>query len=212
MIVMYRGRVMEELAAADLARRAPPLHPRPPQLPAEDRRRPRPAARSSTATPPGRSRPMSRSRSTISRSPSAQGRREVRAVRDVSFTVEERESFGLVGESGSGKSTILRAICGLAPVSGGEIRIGGRPLPRAPRPSLRPPGADGLPGPLRLAAPQAHRRRHPRRAARHPRHPRPRRPRAQGPRRRRPRPALPLPLPPPALRRPAPARRRSPAR
>jgi peptide/nickel transport system ATP-binding protein len=59
----------------------------------------------------------------------AQGRREVRAVRDVSFTVAGRESFGLVGESGSGKSTILRAICGLAPVSGGAIRIDGRPVP-----------------------------------------------------------------------------------
>ncbi len=32
----------------------------------------------------------------------------------------------LVGESGSGKSTILRAICGLAPVTGGTIRIGGK--------------------------------------------------------------------------------------
>jgi peptide/nickel transport system ATP-binding protein len=34
-----------------------------------------------------------------------------------------------VGESGSGKSTILRAICGLAPVSGGTIRIGGEKIP-----------------------------------------------------------------------------------
>jgi peptide/nickel transport system ATP-binding protein len=59
-----------------------------------------------------------------------QGRRSIRAVRDVSFTVADRESFGLVGESGSGKSTILRAICGLAPVSGGAIRIDGKPVPR----------------------------------------------------------------------------------
>ena len=29
----------------------------------------------------------------------------VRAVNDVSFTVDERETFGLVGESGSGKTT-----------------------------------------------------------------------------------------------------------
>jgi peptide/nickel transport system ATP-binding protein len=54
----------------------------------------------------------------------------VRAVREVSFGVAERESYGLVGESGSGKSTILRAICGLAPISGGAIRIGGAPVPR----------------------------------------------------------------------------------
>ena len=55
--------------------------------------------------------------------------REVHAVRDVSLSVGERESYGLVGESGSGKSTILRAICGLAPVTSGTIRIGGEPVP-----------------------------------------------------------------------------------
>jgi peptide/nickel transport system ATP-binding protein len=55
--------------------------------------------------------------------------REVRAVADVSLAADEGESFGLVGESGSGKSTILRAICGMAPMSGGTIRIGGTPLP-----------------------------------------------------------------------------------
>jgi peptide/nickel transport system ATP-binding protein len=55
--------------------------------------------------------------------------RVVKAVDGVSLSVVEKQSFGLVGESGSGKSTILRAICGLAPVSGGSIRIGGRPVP-----------------------------------------------------------------------------------
>ncbi|HQY42966.1 MAG TPA: ABC transporter ATP-binding protein [Paracoccaceae bacterium] len=55
--------------------------------------------------------------------------RHVRAVEGVSLSVEEKGSFGLVGESGSGKSTILRAICGLAPVTGGSIRIGGAPVP-----------------------------------------------------------------------------------
>ena len=58
--------------------------------------------------------------------------RKVRAVQDVSLSVDEKASFGLVGESGSGKSTILRAICGLAPVSGGHIRIGGQPV-QSPR-------------------------------------------------------------------------------
>jgi peptide/nickel transport system ATP-binding protein len=55
--------------------------------------------------------------------------REVQAVQDVSLSVGAQESYGLVGESGSGKSTILRAICGMAPVTGGTIRIGGEPLP-----------------------------------------------------------------------------------
>ncbi len=57
----------------------------------------------------------------------AQGR-HVRAVENVSLAVKAQESFGLVGESGSGKSTILRAICGLAPISGGSIRINGQPI------------------------------------------------------------------------------------
>jgi len=57
------------------------------------------------------------------------GAQRVVAVRDLSFNVEPGESFGLVGESGSGKSTVLRAICGLAPMGGGAIRIGGRPVP-----------------------------------------------------------------------------------
>jgi peptide/nickel transport system ATP-binding protein len=56
----------------------------------------------------------------------------VHAVKDVSLSVAARESFGLVGESGSGKSTILRAICGLAPISAGAIRIAGDAV-REPR-------------------------------------------------------------------------------
>ena len=53
------------------------------------------------------------------------GATRVTAVRGVSLSVNDGESFGIVGESGSGKSTVLRAVCGLAPVTGGSIRIGG---------------------------------------------------------------------------------------
>lgn len=60
------------------------------------------------------------------------GDRIVQAVRDVTLSVNLKESYGLVGESGSGKSTILRAICGLAPISRGEILIDGQPL-KSPR-------------------------------------------------------------------------------
>ncbi len=58
----------------------------------------------------------------------------VAAVRGVSLTVSEGESYGIVGESGSGKSTVLRALCGLAPTSGGAIRVDGQVLshPRTP--------------------------------------------------------------------------------
>jgi peptide/nickel transport system ATP-binding protein len=62
------------------------------------------------------------------------GHAAVNAVKNVSLDVQQGESYGLVGESGSGKSTVLRAICGLAPISGGEVRINGVPLktPRDP--------------------------------------------------------------------------------
>ena len=45
------------------------------------------------------------------------------AVADASFRVEPGASFGIVGESGSGKSTVLRAICGLAPMQAGHVQL-----------------------------------------------------------------------------------------
>jgi len=53
------------------------------------------------------------------------------AVQDVSFHIDEGETFGLVGESGSGKTTIGRAIVRINEASSGEIlyrgeRIDGR--------------------------------------------------------------------------------------
>jgi peptide/nickel transport system ATP-binding protein len=44
-------------------------------------------------------------------------------VADTSLRVDAGESFGIVGESGAGKSTVLRAICGLAPVASGTVRL-----------------------------------------------------------------------------------------
>jgi peptide/nickel transport system ATP-binding protein len=58
---------------------------------------------------------------------------EVRAVDDVSFSIEKGKVYGLAGESGSGKSTIARMIMGLEKPDAGEILIDGEGLAKTRR-------------------------------------------------------------------------------
>ncbi|KTF67507.1 peptidase domain-containing ABC transporter [Sphingomonas sp. HT-1] len=59
---------------------------------------------------------------------------------NVSMTINAGEAVAIVGRSGCGKSTLLKAMCGLYPLSFGEVRVDGLPLsiwgPRAIRSSI----------------------------------------------------------------------------
>lgn len=71
----------------------------------------------------------------------------LRAVDDVSVSLDAGESLGLVGESGCGKSTLGRMAVGLLSPSAGKIRLAGVPLRAA---HDRRSGADAEPGRLQM--------------------------------------------------------------
>src|SRR5579862_2419836 len=62
---------------------------------------------------------------------------EIRAVDDVSLTIEAGETVGLVGESGSGKSTLGRMILRLIEATSGSIIYEGKNLLEASRSEMR---------------------------------------------------------------------------
>ncbi|MBM4441741.1 MAG: dipeptide ABC transporter ATP-binding protein [Candidatus Rokubacteria bacterium] len=65
------------------------------------------------------------------------GRGLVRAVEDVSFSIEKGETLGLVGESGCGKTTTGRCILQLERPTSGEVIFEGRELTKLGQRDLR---------------------------------------------------------------------------
>lgn len=54
------------------------------------------------------------------------------AIHDVSIEIPEGSLVSIVGSNGAGKTTILRAISGIVPASGGEIYLDGERIDRLP--------------------------------------------------------------------------------
>jgi peptide/nickel transport system ATP-binding protein len=61
----------------------------------------------------------------------------LRAVDDVTFSIDEGETFGLVGESGSGKTTTGRCILRLVEPTSGEVQFKGEDVLRFTRARMR---------------------------------------------------------------------------
>ncbi|VVE25656.1 peptide ABC transporter ATP-binding protein [Pandoraea capi] len=57
------------------------------------------------------------------------GKTRVPTVFPCSFSLRAGQTLAIVGESGSGKTTMAKAIMGLLPLAGGEVKVLGKPFP-----------------------------------------------------------------------------------
>ncbi|WP_379823440.1 ATP-binding cassette domain-containing protein [Lacticaseibacillus paracasei] len=64
----------------------------------------------------------------IEKTYTSRGAQPVRALTNISFTVEAGEFVAIMGESGSGKSTLLNLIATLDDPTGGDISLNGQDL------------------------------------------------------------------------------------
>jgi len=49
-------------------------------------------------------------------------------LKDVSFSIEQGDIFGIIGQSGAGKSTLLRCFNGLESFQKGEVVVDGKAI------------------------------------------------------------------------------------
>jgi ABC-type sugar transport system ATPase subunit len=57
---------------------------------------------------------------------------DYKVIHSIDLSIRDGEFVVFVGPSGCGKSTLLRLICGLEPISGGTVAIGGKPMRGVP--------------------------------------------------------------------------------
>lgn len=57
------------------------------------------------------------------------GYRVFKPLKDISFTINEGDFFGIVGRNGSGKSTLLKTIAGIYTPNGGNVKVHGSLVP-----------------------------------------------------------------------------------
>ena len=61
----------------------------------------------------------------------------VHALRNVTLEIPDGQMVVVVGLSGAGKSTLIRTINGLVPLTGGDVTVDGRSVPKASKAELR---------------------------------------------------------------------------